>query len=235
MENVLAILFIVAMVSISLISKLREQKKAAEKQQERKRVTAQDLPPATRRAIYGSSDVPVARERGAAPQSERARQLARLEETAKGPAAVPERVPAAFEPRVARPAQPIQVRPVSAQPVQPPPVRPQPVAPGPTTFRQRAQTIREQIGKALEDAIEQATAQQQAPPPTPRRPQPRRAKAPPPRPAAPGGRREPARRPAVPSPARRAEAAPHVLFSDLGGIRRGIVLSEILGPPKALR
>lgn len=249
MDSVIGPLFVILMLVISIAGKIQERKRAKEEQQKAPRIHAEDLPPATRRAIYGSSDVPVARAKDVA-LSERSSVLAELERAGKsGSAAMPERTPSVFEPRTARPAptrpmaaRPPQTRPTPPRPVQTsrmqrPPAMPQRGAP---TLRERAQDIRAQIEKALQQAVEEALPPQ-APPPVrrtaPRSAAPRRAVASP----APEERSvaQPRHEEAAPvhgaGPRGHRRRSSRGLFANMNDVRRGIVMSEILGPPKALR
>ncbi len=222
MGDLLGFLFLAVIVLISIISKINEQRKAAERRQSgAKQVTAKDLPPETRRAIYGSTEVPVARARGAEPQ----------------PTAQP------VQPRVARPAQPrrpVQARPV-AQQARPAIRRRETVvrrtAAAAPSLRERAQAIRTQIEQAFEGAVEEAALLQQ-PPKIPRRPTPQPARRLERAPAPTAGPRPTQRRASqkpAPEPPRRKAAPARALFSGMDDVRRGIIMSEVLGPPKAMR
>jgi len=237
MDDILGFLFIAAVVVISLLGKLREQKRAARNRRERvgqPQVKAKDLPEATRRQIYGSPEIPTARSRGAGP---------------------PAYAPRAATPRVIRPSQeqprPLEMPPRMAEPrPSPPPLRKstpqiQQRRTGserpPRSLRERFEEVRGQLQQAFEEAIEEAVPERKRPPQQPvARPQgtPRHLPAKPPQrsrehPPADRQRERPPR--SGTEYGRRPERGLGGLCLDLDSVRRGIVMSEVLGPPKGLQ
>ena len=187
------------------------------------------MPEATRRAIYGTEDVPVAKPRTEPGKSEEGREplvVARRQEF-EVPAAQPRR---AMPPPVA----PHPVRPQPVRPSQPsrhaaPPSRPQP-APGPAPLRPVEQ-------RRLAPETQPRPAPQETSHPQRRQPQRRRQAPPPVLQPEPEGPRTPARAAFQAAPpmqhAHRGTGRRHRLFANMDEVRRGIILREILGPPKA--
>ena len=183
MDDLIGILFVLVMVGLGLVGKIREQRRVAQEEAERRarRAHAQDLPPETRRQLYGTPDVPVARPR----------------ETAMS--ARPQSAPRTAEPRVARPMgaprtpPPVPVRPAQQQqtmraPTQRPlfmgtpgptprrqPVQARPATPLPS-LRERVQEVQTQLQRAFEEAVEAPKPPIRHAPPVPKG-APRRKKA----------------------------------------------------------
>ncbi len=210
MEELLGFLVFAVIALVSFVGKLREQRKQSqEAESERPKVRPMDLPEATRRMLYGDSmEPPVAVPRG--------------ESSPEPPVAVPRREPPPLHTppprRTAAPERPV------------PPVR-TPAAPprrieAPPVLRPTAADIQHELRRAIQRAFQQTPVRQavRRPPPVSEEERERPpVKAP---------------KPAQPPKRRRAEerAAPlRRLLGDLNDVRRGIILQEILGPPKSLR
>ncbi len=212
--NLLVPIIFIGLMIISAISKMREQKNLAERKKGKNpTIKPEDLPEATRRMLYGTSEAPK-------PQTQRG--------------AAPVRV---AKPRQGQPAQ-RQGQPVQrqAQPVQrqtPPPRAPQTVRrealqtsprsrearvtpPSPQAALQARQRAQHEAQQRAKQEAQQLRAKQVA-----------EAKA---RALAAKQRRQaPEAAPAARRPAKGG------LFADLDDFRRGIVMSEILGKPKSMR
>ncbi len=207
MDEIGSLVIVVIIVVASLIGKIQEQRKARERKLSRKPVRPEDLPEATRRMLFGSPEKPAAEAR---------------REEAPVRTAQPRVAPQVERPRpqpVRRPLgpqAPRQARETVTPP--PPPVRrrpaPQPaVQPETVSMQARHEQMMAQRMKQLRDAQAQHSAMIQ------RAQQIRQRGA-----AA-----------VAPQPRARRKAAPSGagLFSNLDDVRRGIVMMEVLGPPKA--
>lgn len=222
--NIFGLLFFAVMILLSIISKVRESRKQEERKQRPEIKRIEELPEEARRRYYGDAETPVAQPRGAeaarpvpAPP-QRGRESVPLEE---GPS-LEELLGRLFDPD--RPAP--KPQPAPAQRMQPT-EQPRRV-PAPPQRAPQAQPAQRRMPPTPQRA-------QQAQPAAQRRmPQ-----------ARPAQRRESQEGPVMrPSPQARApqrEARPaaaprsRVLFSGLDDVRRGIILQEVLGPPKSLQ
>jgi len=209
MDEIGSLVVVIIIVVASLIGKIQEQRRAKERKLSRKPVRPEDLPEATRRMLYGAPDKPAAEaRREAAPvRTAQPRVAPRLER----PRPQPMRRPP-------QPQAPRQVLETATPPPPPPPVRRRPAPPPetqPETVSMQArheQMMAQRMGQ-LRDAQAQHAAMLQ------RAQQIRQGG------AAAAAQQPRARRKAAPSGAG--------LFSNLDEVRRGIVLMEVLGPPKA--
>ncbi|HOD49682.1 MAG TPA: hypothetical protein PLJ71_02440 [Candidatus Hydrogenedentes bacterium] len=211
MNELGSLIVIVIVIVASVIGKIQEQRKAQERKKSRTPVRPEDLPEATRRLLYGTPDKPAADARRESPQVR----------TAQPRTAPP--VQRQQPVTVRRPVQPPVQRPVqqTATPPPPPPpsrrrVEPQPrvePAPTPLSLQARHEQLMAQRLKQLEEARTQRAAMIQ------RAQQLRRQ--------APGAAaQEPRSRKRTTHPAME-------LFSNLDDVRRGIVMAQVLGSPKA--
>lgn len=222
--NIFGLLFFAVMILLSIISKVRESRKQEERKQRPEIKRIEELPEEARRRYYGDAATPVAQPRAAeaarpvpAPPQRRRESVP----SEDGPS-LEELLGRLFDPD--KPAPKPQPTPAQRmQPTEQPRRVPVPPQPAP-----------------------QAQPAQRRMPPTPQR-------APQAQPAAqrrmpqarPGQRREAQEGPVMrPSPQTRAPqremrpaAAPRsrFLFSGLDDVRRGIILQEVLGPPKSLQ
>jgi hypothetical protein len=244
-------IFAIIMVA-SILSKIQEQKKAAREQEltKAKRVQAEQLPEATRQVLYGGTDVPVAKPKTGGTPVQRNEYQPKVARPAAGK-------PVPYPPPVRPQAQP-QPRPVTPRrnvPAQPASVPAQ-------SLRERVQEVRVQMQQALEQASMPTDAPPQRPKQvTIPAPQPRQRQAAPPPVSAPypprAKRPQPVQQHAVrdgewdgegPRPrsvrslpsasepqGKRHQGGLAAMLRDMNGVRSGIVLGEILGPPKAFR
>ncbi len=244
MDEFIPVIIIGVIIISSIMGKIKEAKEEAERQRrtESRRVRAQDLPESAQRQLYGKgADIPVAHAKGAPPMPP------------------PRRV---AEPRMAQPAQqPRRLQPQREKHIPPMPdnrtvkMPERTVMPTPS-LRERAQTMRDKLEHAFEEVAEQADLIQnparveRKPPARPQRPsaqqrQARKAQAQQQARQAQQQKAEQqrqrqaaqqkqarARRAAAP---RRQPATARTLFTSMNDVRRGIVLSEILGPPKSMQ
>jgi len=209
-EELLGFLVFVAIALVSLVGKLREQRKQSqETESERPKMRPEDLPEATRRMFFGDSmEPPVAIPRG--------------ESSPEPPVAVPRREPPRLQTppprRAAAPERPVP--PVRTPEAPPRRIEAQPV------LRPTAADIQRELRRTMQRAFQQTPLRQAV-----RRPPPvveEEREGPPPE----------APKPAKPPKRHRAEERPAPfgrLLGDLSDVRRGIILQEILGPPKSLR
>lgn len=218
MESLVPIIIFLVILALSGISRLAQKQRLEDKERSQGRTRPQDLPERTRRMIYGDS-VPTARPRqpggeGQEPSGMRPEQPA---PTAARPMELRDLMDAFLGERssASRRAEPPPIGRIPEEVRRPavPPERPrvQPQA--------RPQPVRRH---ARPPAQRVAQPKRQPAPIEGQRPQPKplaQAQRPPERPPAP--RRVPARR--------------CRLLAGIEEVRRGIILSEILGPPKALR
>ncbi|HIJ75001.1 MAG TPA: hypothetical protein HPP83_12960 [Candidatus Hydrogenedentes bacterium] len=216
MESLILLIVGAAVLGLfTVINKVQEQIERERRRQTREsRLDASELPEATRRQLYGSPEGP--------------------------PVARPAVRPAPGQQR--REWRPPVAVPRGGRPVVPPPVPPpqRQAQPGQRRVPQPPGTP-----VLLREVLERATRRepipaQARPVPAPRRPQPPletvAKPAPRRRPPAPKQRRAAAPRPQPQRvPARPKRAGARVLFADLDDARRGIVMSEILGPPVSMR
>lgn len=210
MDELGYVVVIIIVAIASVIGKIQEQRKAQEGKKSRKPVRPEDLPEATRRLLYGAPEKPVSETRRQEPQVRTA------------------------QPRTARPVQRQQPqtvrRPVVPQPqrrpqqaVQPPPPPPrrrpaavrQATAPETQSLQAQHAHVMAQRRKHLEDAQAQHAASlkktQQM-------------------------QQRMSGRPQQGRPAARAAASPvSGLFTNLDDVRRGIIMMEVLGSPKAFK
>ena len=205
MEDLIGFLIFIAIVAASIIGKIKTERKAATEREQRpsKPVSLDELPEATRRMLFGDGEGEII--------------VAKPKQG--GPAAAP--APGEWRRVEETPPRPVparrvayeQPRPAAPQPQQPP--RQQPVMQAPVQQRQQA---RQAPQRAAQPA--QRRAQEHA------RPQPRQAQ-------------QPVRpvQASAPAPARQARrTSGRGLMSVLqsrNGLAQGILLHEILGPPKA--
>jgi hypothetical protein len=208
MEELGTLVVIFIIVFASVIGKIQEQRKAQERKKSHKPVRPEDLPEATRRLLYGTPEKPASETRRESPQ-------VRTAQPRTAPPVQrqqPQQIPRPVQPQMQRPAQ---------QTVAPPPPPPRRRAPGrqpegkPETvsLQARHEQMMAQRRKQLQDAQAQHAATVQ------------RAQQ----------IRQGAIEPAQVAPASRRRKAPAVsaLFSNLDDVRRGIVMMEVLGTPKA--
>ena len=264
MEQFFGFLIFLLLAAFSVASKVREQRKEEEQRAQRQREKKQehlDLPEATRRTLYGDPDMPTARPRrgpaeweGGEGQPPVAFPMREVREEPRptrpvaaeapdarhvpaersrripggsphGPAPVSPRRPTTLEEmfrEMQRRVEEQMGKPPEAPAPQPPPRQPkQPKRTAPVTYEQARKRQQAERAKAMERQHR------------PRPESPRHA----PRPGAPAA----AARSVVPAEADRARArkqrerhAP-VLFQNLDDVRRGIILSEILGTPRSLQ
>ena len=215
MENLLGFIIFLVIIVISIINKIRTESSSGEKLPERRNrpVSMEDIPEATRRMLYGDGgDIPVAKPRTAETEHRRTAPpphpvAARWVEVEQVPTRTPEPVAFTQAPPAAPPRAPQPAPRQSA----PPPMR-QPMQ----------QTVRRQ-------------PQQTMPPPAPRpvrRPVRQVQQAPPRRVVEKPRKRAPQ---AQPVPTRPVSAGIGLigLLSTKNELARGILVREILGPPKA--
>jgi hypothetical protein len=232
-KSIVGLVVLVGFVIAALSKAAREQRaQAAKKSGEPKQIRAEDLPEATRRILYGTPGV--RRARPAAPTQLEHRE----EEENEGEKGLEEAgiaheesAPEYLEPM--RPAPSLrQGRPPRvAQPIR----RPQPhAAPRPVVILEEPRVPPLTLPGLVKELIRQQreATRVPAPPPPPRKVTPRDRPRPAlkplkePMPAAPAKR---PRRPASPQPFLKA------LLATREDLRKGIVLREILGPPKGLQ
>ncbi|MBI5093289.1 MAG: hypothetical protein HZB26_12720 [Candidatus Hydrogenedentes bacterium] len=220
MDNIAQIIFLVIILGIgAVIKRISEKSQEEERKKSPPRTTrAEDLPEATRRMIYGTPEVPMARPaRPAVFEEDREGINDEGEEAPRGRAQKTPDVLVLLQ-QMAQQAQgaaPVSrtpapvARPVPARPAGQPPMRRVPVEQAP---------------------LRPAAPQRQTPPPRQQpkqRPMP--AQAVPPKAVVP----PPAAKAAAPR--RERKAAPlRAILRDLDDVRRGIVLAEVLGTPKGL-
>ncbi|HOF40906.1 MAG TPA: hypothetical protein PLD73_12600 [Candidatus Hydrogenedentes bacterium] len=213
MDELGSLLIVIIVVVASLIGKIQEQRKASEHKRSRKPVRPEDLPEATRRMLYGAPEKPPAATR---------------REPAPVRTAQPRVAPQAARPQVVRPQAvqpPAERRPVAPQhprpmletapPAAPPPKVQRRPAPQPEmlSMQARHERMMAQRMKELRDAQAQRSAMLH------RAQQIRQQGA-----AAVAAR---------PRTLKKAAPFREDVFSDLDDVRRGIVMMEILGAPKA--
>lgn len=219
-ENIFGAIFLLVMAAISIIGKIREGRQAEERQKRLKNKRVEDLPEATRKMLYGDSmRPPVATPRGqqTRPAEMPTRQQAQVEverqrEVMFGGGA---------ETRSDMAPDPVHRAPQQRhrQPQQPDPRR-QAQDAMQRMWQQAQQAKLNEQQKRAQAAEQQRRrhAQKQA-----RVEQPKRQRVPKPAPA-------PVRRAAP-----RQETSLASMLGNLDAVRQGIILQEVLGPPKALR
>ncbi len=247
------LVFVVIMTVVSLVRKIQEAKQEAARKEDAS-LRREKLPEATRRRLYGEgpgadTDIPVARPRTQAPAAR---------PVAQGPESVYDRLPAweletrdehalagwekaAQEDRRV-PWEEAEERPVPAASQRRAPIpvqqRPRPQQPAPPSEEDPLRQARELMEQILgRSAPPQEPARPLRPQRERRRPA---ARKPQPPPAAPKPAQTQAAqaRPEAPDAPRAARAKSHKfydLISDMDSVRRGIILLEVLGPPKALQ
>ena len=224
------IIILIVSAIIKLINHLNEKKQAENQRQSMPKIPAEELPEATRRMLYGDSQVPTARERQTPTQPTiivaRPRQV--IEENEEGPhpaapprPAFPPPPPLTPTPRPTRlpiPPRPMQPsRPVVMQPRNVPPMQPRTLRtmPPPNVARE----ILTGVGRLPDSAPSSAGAEED------------------------GGwmlrdrqeRLRQAERVQGRATARANTARKNRLFAAGTDLRRAIVMNEILGPPVAMR
>ena len=214
MDELGSVLVIIIVVVASLIGKIQEQRKASERKRSRKPVRPEELPEATRRMLYGDPDRPAvdARHKPAPVRTAQPRvapQAARPQ--VERPRAQPMRRPLEPQaPRQVREAAPPAAPPPKVQRRPAPPPEPQPET---LSIQERHELMMAQRMKELRDARAQRSA-------TLHRAQQIRKQ----------GRAVAAARPRT---VKKETPFREDLFSDFDDVRRGIVMMEILGTPKA--
>jgi hypothetical protein len=233
--------YAVIMMIIALFGYVRkmQEEREARKRQEQKPIDPADLPPETRRQLYGDQGHTVREARPAQKQSK--------------PQAVPPPVRRAQAAPAKRQAAPVSQRSEPRVPAakqaqgQAPSQR---TAPAPPTFDRMRRAL-EQMAESIQEQAQKAEGRPKVPPAVPQRPA-----------VAPGQVRksaeqlanEQARRQAqlrgqhgaIKTTARQVSTVPSApkprprrqqtrLFSNLSDVRRGIVINEVLGPPKGLQ
>ncbi len=246
------LVFVVIMAVVSIVRKMQEAKQEAARKEDTS-LRREDLPEATRRRLYGEGpggdmEVPVARPRTQAPVARPA---------AQEPESVYERSPAwELEMRDEnaaagweKSAQEDRRVPWEEAEERPVPAPPQRRAPIPVQQRPRLQ---QPAPPRAEDPLRQAREVMEqilgrsAPPQEPARPlRPQRERRPAAqRPQPPASAPKPAQTqaaqarpqaPVVPKAERAKSREFYDLITDMDSVRRGIVLLEVLGPPKALQ
>lgn len=207
-----------------------QENKSNQRRMDEPNTSIEDLPEATRRQLYGDTAQPI----------REARPAQRSTQTA--PPVVP--TARARQQRPARQAPPrrqAQPRTQSASQQQQTPSAPaQPQAQQPTMKRMRSAL--EQMAETMQDQMDQIEGRPAAPPPPPRR---RATKSPQQLAAEQAKQKEAARLKRTKSDAARAKrhremqaatarkSSKHIL-GNINDLRRGIILSEILGTPKGL-
>lgn len=210
MEELLGFLIFAAIALVSLVGKLREQRKPSqETESEGPIARPEDLPEATRRMLFGDSmEPPLAVPRGESPP--------------EPPVAVPRREP---PPRQTPPPRRAVAPERPVPPLRAPAAPPRRIEPRPV-LRPTAADVQRELRRTMQRALQQTQVRQAV-----RRPPPvfeEEHEGPPPE----------APKPAQPTKRRRAEQRTAPLrgfLRDINDVRRGIILQEILGPPKSLR
>lgn len=208
METIIGFLVFVAIVVISIVNNIATERKAAKKKNEKKpaRTTSFDeLPEATRRTLFGDGEIIVARPRQAQTEKQEQRPVPARRVPLEEARPTPKPVSARSVPVGDMPQEP-RVQP-TARPVQQQPL-------GTQTLRRQPQQQRQRTVPA---------AQPRKPDVRPRKTeQPRRTK--------------PVQKPVVarkPAPALPRAQGLSALLQSTNDMVRGMVLREILGPPKA--
>lgn len=207
MDDIIGFLIFVGIVAVSIIGKIKSERKAAEerKQQPSPPLTLDELPETTRRMLYGEGDIIVATPRQTAPRPE---------------PSVPR--PAAPPPVPARQIVVERPRPVMAP--QPPRVPPARTAAPP---RQQPAASQQQLQRPQQQRRYPAQS-----PPAPARPQPQHSRAPGrEQPVAARSEVHPAksaRSPRTPGQEKLIQA-----LRCRSGLTQAVLLREILGPPRA--
>lgn len=240
-EEIIGVVIFLVFVIFSIVRKIQEQMTASRRQDEQRNITLEELPEETRRMLFGETAPPTARPRG--------RDDSMDEEDEDVIVARPRRV----EPRMAKPrpgsprppaqtvpaAQPVQRQPARQTPFPPPRPQAQPPFRAPATQKPPPpprQTPATEIPRMRPAPLE-GQMQRQIPPHVPRAPQRRR------QPTVPPALVEPQEGPQQPfrpssSEPQRGPSEPRrrrMWFAGTRDLRRAIVLTEILGPPKSLR
>jgi hypothetical protein len=221
-DNLIPIAIFIIIMVVGAVRKAQESKQVGDRQQQSKRTSVEDLPEETRRMLFGDPRVPTAQRRGAAPTVQRTSE-----------AEAPEVLVADPRPRQATPAHPVRQAPQRAErPIREATSRRQVAPPMRKPQAQAQRSARPQVQQRRsaprQPAATQRTAQQR--PPAQRRPQqtPQRSSQ---------SRQQQAersrQRQAAPAAAPTARA--HPLFAGMGDVRRGILISEILGPPVSMK
>lgn len=241
-EYVYVIAFVV-FVLVAVVRRLAEGRDVAQRNDEGRDWTVEELPEETRRMLFGDTAAPTAKpaqtRRAVDPFDEPRKALVDMQRQ------VAEQVRKRVEPPVAKPRQgapaappPVPQTRQAARPAPPPPLqpqfRPEPVVqhvPAPPRHAPPAQPPR-MVPQQSEGRMTREVQQQPPrPAPKPRRQQPVRAAA----------YRDADEGPHMPLPSsgqkQRQPAAKHGRrwLSNRSEVRRAIVLAEILGPPKALQ
>jgi hypothetical protein len=237
------VIILIVLAVLGIAQKIKEQRQVAERRAQDPKTTIQGMPPETRRMIYGDQ-APTARPRENNDQSEVADWTELL---------FPKQPPRPLEPRTAKPRQsatPVATHPKVQSPVPPPlttarpapegealrplaparpPVPPRPARPAPLQRPVRP-TVPVQSGRQATPAMQHSrplprphqreTVRTARVPVVEEQEGPKQPRMPAPPPKAPQVRKK---RPAL------------TLFYAIEDVRRGIVLSEVLGPPKAFQ
>ncbi|MCC6144379.1 MAG: hypothetical protein IT368_11290 [Candidatus Hydrogenedentes bacterium] len=234
MENLIGFIIFLIIAVISMIGKMQEARKEREEaQQNARRVRPEDLPEKTRRMLYGDDvEIPQAQPRQGVPPPVPTQAPVRpqpvrdvMSEPWEAPRPVQDQrdVSPAQQPYIPRETPP----PVPQRPVQMP----------------RQTDPAEQARRMMEDMWRQAQRQfqqqmetqqprpQQQPQATRQVRRKRRPEAQPQEGPAPAPQPRPRPAPVAPAPSRQHA----FLFGDLKDVRRGILMAEILGPPKGLQ
>ncbi len=228
MNGTIGFIIFVIIAIASVVKRIREAQEEEERRRSLPKTRPEDLPEATRRMLYGDTQVPTARERQAPTQPTvivaRPRQV--LVEDTEGPRPVPP--PPVIPPQPTRPTvRPRQI-PIPPRPMQPsrptmmPPRRaPQPAQPRPTAAMPPPSVARQFLsGEEGMDFDTRAAAETGDGEWVVREQQERRRQA------------EQAQRRTV---ARTRTVRRQRLFAHGTDLRRAILMNEILGPPVALR
>jgi hypothetical protein len=234
------VIILIVLAVLGIAQKIKEQRQVAERRAQDPKTTIQGMPPETRRMIYGDQ-APTARPRENNDQSEVTNWTELL---------FPKQPPRPLEPRTAKPRQSATPVATLQSPVPPPlttarpapegealrplaparpPVPPRPARPAPLQRPVRP-TVPVQSGRQATPAMQrprpQARPHQRDPVRTARVPVVEEQE----------GSRE-VRMPVPPAtpPQVRKKRPALTLFYNIEDVRRGIVLSEVLGPPKAFQ
>lgn len=212
MEDIIGFLIFIVIVAVSIIGKIKQDRKSAEEDADRpvRPMSMEELPEATRRMLFGDrdGDIIIARPKHAEPAKDEWVPVTQIENPPPG-------------------RQVAYERPVTAPPP-PAPQRPQPVRPVPT------QTVQRQYPQPQKPPHPAPRQSQARPPqrPAPRQPVPQQRRQAPPQTTR--TVKPPAAQEITLQPSRNASAKNVLtLMKSRQGLSQGILLREVLGPPRA--